>query len=75
MGVSVCEGLRQNYWRQDPTRSICRLLSGKISSLSNGIMEVAAASRTFGPSQPGGHVIAPNFLFQNGRICPRRKAA
>src|SRR5712671_3818898 len=33
MVLSVREGLRQNYWRQDPTRSICRLLSGKILSL------------------------------------------
>jgi hypothetical protein len=33
MALSVREGLRQNYWRQDPTRSICRLFSGKILSL------------------------------------------
>jgi hypothetical protein len=62
MVLSVREGLRQNYWRQDPTRSICRLLSGKILSLSDGIMEVAAASSTFGPSKPGGHVISTEFF-------------
>jgi hypothetical protein len=61
MALSVREGLRQNYWRQDPTRSICRLLRAK-SSLSDGIMEVAAASSTFGPSKPGGHVISTEFF-------------
>src|SRR6266404_4366077 len=62
MAISVREGLRQNYWRQEPDALDLPPAQRQISSLSDGIMEVAAASSTFGPSKPGGHVISTEFF-------------